>query len=269
MEYLIKKLLSCVLFVCASYMGFGQDAEQVRAKNYLALQALLTMQLQAPYYLTPADLAQIAALQPKTAAEICKAVKTSACQAVLPVTGLVLKGMRLNNEKVKLDWETKAEYNSRGFVLERQSIYNTALYDSIVFVTGAGTSYSKSDYSFTDLNNYRGSSFYRIKQVDNDGRYTYSNTVEIAGYTGRFELAVAPNPAMGNDIKLYLKGLDIDQAISLVISSSVGVQVFRKDGFSASDGLLEIRQLSLPSGYYFVTVTTASGTFTKPFSVIR
>jgi hypothetical protein len=263
-NYKVKlPLLLC--FLCIGLIGFTQTAEQTRAKNWFILQQLLRVRAQSPYYLTNADLQQITTLQNQLVCQNTSAV----CTIVLPVTGLELKGQRINNEKVNLTWETKAEYNNKGFVLERQSIYNTTLFDSVVFVTGAGTSYTKSEYNFTDLNNFKGNSFYRVKQVDLDGNFTYSNTIIIDGYAGKFEVSVAPNPSFNQNVRFYFKGLDINQTVNITIFNSTGVQILKKDNYLAPNGYFEISDQLLSQGHYFITVSLKGEIYTKPFSVIR
>jgi hypothetical protein len=268
-NYYKAKILLPLCFLCigTGFFCFAQTAEQTRAQNWFKLQQLLKLQAEAPYYLTASDLQQIATLQ--QAQTVCQST-SAVCQAVaLPVTGLQLKGQRTNNEKVQLQWETKAEYNNKGFVLERQSIYNAALYDSLVFVTGAGTSYTKSEYNFTDLNNFTGNSFYRVRQVDFDGHFTYSNIVLVEGYASKFEVSVAPNPSFNNNVRFYFKGLDLNQTVSLSIFNATGVQIIRKDNFLPANGYYEIADQQLSQGYYFITVSSNGENYTKPFSVIR
>jgi hypothetical protein len=265
-------ITKAVLSACLLLLAFGsraQDAESVRARNFMTLRRLLNLKAIAPSYLTAADLTQIQVLQGQTQTQICLAVTTASCQPViLPITGLKLAGRRTNTEKVQLNWETLSEFNSSGFVLERQSFYNASHYDSLMFVASAGNSASKRKYAYTDLNSYNSTSYYRVKQIDTDGKTTYSNVVMIEGYTGKPEISVAPNPVTGGAVKVYITGLGAAQSFSLVVSSSTGKQLIKKEHCTLNGGYIELNTKLLAAGYYFVAVYTSSGVYSRSFTVV-
>ena len=257
-------------FLSCGYGSMAQNAEETRAKNWLVLQELKMKQAAARWALSAEELKEIHALEVEPAIDICAHVQTANCVAsALPVTGLELHGQRISTGKVKLQWETKAEYNSRGFVLERQSIYNASVFDSVVFVPGAGTRYVKSKYGYTDLNNYRGHSFYRIRQVDIDEKYTHSNLVDIEGYDSKFDVRVIPNPVTGSNLRFYFQVPHPDQPISFGIFNTTGVKVLKRDNFLAVDGYYEIQNHQLSRGFYCITVYTKDGACTKPFTILK
>jgi hypothetical protein len=78
---------------------------------------------------------------------------------------------------VLLNWTTATETNNRGFEVEKQS--GNSNWESIGFVTGKGTTTEPQSYSFTDNNIANGRYTYRLKQIDYDGSYNYSNEVEV------------------------------------------------------------------------------------------
>ncbi len=79
--------------------------------------------------------------------------------------------------KVNLEWKTATEKNNRGFEIEKK--FDNSDYVTIGFVQGQGTKTSPTDYSFIDKNNTKGSATYRLKQIDFDGKYTFSNEVTV------------------------------------------------------------------------------------------
>lgn len=105
----------------------------------------------------------------------------------------------INQNAVNLKWQTKTEINNYGFEVERK-VGNGKLVDGvwekIAFVNGHGNSNSPKDYSLTDKNPSGGSKFiYRLKQIDNDGKFEYSKEVEIELVPDKFELYQNyPNP---------------------------------------------------------------------------
>ena len=82
---------------------------------------------------------------------------------------------------VVLNWITATELNNSGFEIERQKTKDekSEEWESIGFVNGNGTSTSVHSYSFVDKNTNEGKSYYRLKQIDFDGSFDYSKTVEV------------------------------------------------------------------------------------------
>ena len=81
------------------------------------------------------------------------------------------------NNKVELNWITSSELNNQGFVVERKT-ENTD-WNSIGFVSGYNTTTETHNYQFTDNEITANKYFYRLKQVDFDGTFEYSNIIEI------------------------------------------------------------------------------------------
>ncbi len=93
---------------------------------------------------------------------------------VLPVE-LTSFTAKLTSDNVELNWETKTETNNQGFEIEKYSNQ----WNKIGFVKGHGTTTEASNYTFKDKNIYGDSVKYRLKQIDYDGTYTYSRTIEV------------------------------------------------------------------------------------------
>jgi len=86
----------------------------------------------------------------------------------------------LNGTSVVLMWRTETEVSNYGFEIERNPDSDTGnLWKKIGFVEGSGNSNSPKDYSFTDINPPSGIIHYRLKQIDNDGKYQFSNVLNI------------------------------------------------------------------------------------------
>ncbi len=105
----------------------------------------------------------------------------------------------VNENTVKLNWQTATEVNNYGFEIQRALSSTTPGQDEwekIGFVNGAGNSNSPKYYTFSDKNAMGGSSFdYRLKQIDVDGKYKYSDVVNVKITPGKFSLNQNyPNP---------------------------------------------------------------------------
>ncbi|MCB9250452.1 MAG: hypothetical protein H6613_18845 [Ignavibacteriales bacterium] len=89
----------------------------------------------------------------------------------------------LNSNKVELLWQTATEVNNYGFDVERQKkevSSQNSVWEKLAFVEGHGNSNSPKSYSFTDnTSNASGKFLYRLKQIDIDGTFEYSDAVEI------------------------------------------------------------------------------------------
>jgi len=83
---------------------------------------------------------------------------------------------------VNLKWATATEINNYGFDIERKSItppINFDNWEKIAFVKGSGTSNSSKNYNYLDKNLSAGKYAYRLKQIDIDGSFNYSNEIEV------------------------------------------------------------------------------------------
>lgn len=118
----------------------------------------------------------------------------------LPVELTSFTGAAEKNN-VGLKWTTATEVNNYGFEIERSEallkppIEGTWM--AIGFVTGNGTSNMSNEYSFADRNLKAGKYFYRLKQIDNDGKFEYSRHIEVTVGEVPKELSLAqnyPNP---------------------------------------------------------------------------
>ena len=80
------------------------------------------------------------------------------------------------NGTVELKWTTATETNNQGFEIQRKS---NADYETLGFVNGNGTTTQVQSYSFADNNVGNGIYSYRLKQMDFDGTFSYSNVIEV------------------------------------------------------------------------------------------
>jgi len=90
----------------------------------------------------------------------------------------------LHDGRVYLRWATATEENNYGFDVERSVISRSAGWSKVGFVPGSGTTTELRRYEFEDdlamLSQYSGVIYYRLRQVDVDGKYTYSPVVEVS-----------------------------------------------------------------------------------------
>ena len=94
----------------------------------------------------------------------------------IPVELISFTGAVLEN-KIQLSWQTATEINNQGFDIERSSDSKT--FTAIGTVEGNGTTTELHEYSFSDKPTQPGKYYYRLKQIDFDGSFEYSQIVEV------------------------------------------------------------------------------------------
>ncbi|OGU79010.1 MAG: hypothetical protein A2254_01605 [Ignavibacteria bacterium RIFOXYA2_FULL_35_9] len=105
---------------------------------------------------------------------------------------------KVEQSEVMLTWETATEINNYGFEIERSQMLNVKSqnWEKIGFVGGNGTTTETKSYSFVDnVNEKFGKYSYRLKQIDHDGSFKYSNEIEVLIQPEKFSLEQNyPNP---------------------------------------------------------------------------
>ena len=112
---------------------------------------------------------------------------------LLPVTLTQFTATNQGNYNV-LNWQTATESNSNGFKIQRSA--DGTNFTDIGFVLAAGNSTVTKDYTFKDEKPLTGRNYYRLKQIDNDGKFAYSN-IAIVLSNSKLDISLLQNPAIG------------------------------------------------------------------------
>lgn len=175
--------------------------------------------------------------------------------SILPVEFISFTG-ELNKENVDLEWLTASEVNSSHFIVERS--LNGTSFDAIGKVDGQGNTLKTTEYTFTDENvTFNGKAYYRLKQVDLDGAYEYSDIVAVSREgEGVFGTKVYPNPAVQfinieieTSTSSFVNAKVIDMTGKVVIDNVIS-QTF-EDGVHNTQVPLD----NLNSGTYIVRIS--------------
>jgi len=112
----------------------------------------------------------------------------------LPVTMVSFTASLLQDKKVKLDWKTSMEINCSKYKIERS--FDGNIFNNVAEVSGAGTTSSIHSYSFIDDVSSAGCPiiYYRIDQIDNDGKSSYSKVLPVKITDETRQLIISPNP---------------------------------------------------------------------------
>ncbi|HLG33190.1 MAG TPA: T9SS type A sorting domain-containing protein [Ignavibacteriaceae bacterium] len=167
-----------------------------------------------------------------------------------------------NGTNVNLNWATASETNNQGFSIERSS---GAEFKAIGYVSGFGTTTENKYYTFTDREVTSGIYTYRLKQIDFDGTFEYSNVVEVEILTpAEFNLAQNyPNP-FNPSTKITFR-LAADSKVSLKVFDVLGQEVMAliNNELTAGSHQVDFDASSLNSGVYFYKIEAAGNNGTN------
>jgi hypothetical protein len=162
------------------------------------------------------------------------------------------------NGEVVLNWETASETNNQMFEIERKA-ENTG-FITIGYVEGAGTTTELQEYSYVDRTADAGKYFYRLKQIDFQGTYEYSDEIEV-DVNGPLTFALEQNyPNPFNPTTNIKYSVPQSSYVKLAVYNLVGEEVtILVDGFTEA-GFYEVtfNASNLPSGAYFYKLQSGS-----------
>ena len=200
--------------------------------------------------------------------------------SVVPVE-LVSFSVNVNNNNVNLNWITATELNNSGFDIERAVIANEVKnlnWETIGFVNGNGTTSESHSYSFTDENIVSGKYSYRLKQIDFDGTFEYSNEVEVdlslpqifsleQNYPNPFNPTTTIKYSIPSVISNEERNLNVTLKIYDILGNEVATLV--NENKPAGSYEIDFNASSLTSGVYFYKFQAGSFVETKKMILLR
>ncbi len=176
------------------------------------------------------------------------------CSIVLPVTYNFFEGER-TTENIELTWETSSEVNSDKFIIERSS--DGRLFQAVGVVNAKGYSYDNIKYTFQDRNFIQNEDYYyRLKQLDLNGQYEYSDKVFLKKTTSRGELVISTNSE--SEFLIYNYGVSTD--VDLKMLALDGRLIWSKK-LELLEGQNHVQATAFPIGLYAIQVVNKNGTF--------
>ena len=178
--------------------------------------------------------------------------------STLPVDLLAFTAEPLSNKDALLQWTTASEINNSHFDIERS--YDGRTFEAIGKVAGNGNSQHQIDYSYTDasVSKEQNTVYYRLKQVDFDGAFEYSDirVVRFDAVGNDMQLVAYPNP-MNDELNVMLS-LPSGEKYQLQVTNLQGALVHQKNHvFSSGLHTLDLSQWN--SGMYIVEVISDRG----------
>lgn len=182
----------------------------------------------------------------------------------LPVSLFDFNGHRLSKD-VLLNWKTQQEINAASFDIERNSNGN---WETIGNVPAKGNSNDITSYNYTDINPQNTVLLYRLKQIDLDGNYKYSNIIRIAtkGITG---IMGYPNPFTAQ-LNMSLSS-EINQQVTASLYDAAGKKVFSEiKSLYAGNNSFAITGLDrLTTGLYYLEIKDITGKLLASTKLIK
>jgi hypothetical protein len=175
---------------------------------------------------------------------------TGSSSVPLPVTLIRFDAKRMNDIAVLLTWETATEINNKGFEVEQSE--DGLTYEKIAFIDGRGNSTSLNNYHLSFIN--PNDVYVRLKQVDMDGKFSYSPILFVEGITNK--LYFAPNPTTN---VLHLIGdVKADALFSLEVIGTSGQIIWQGKGKAIDiENDLNLALKNFKAGLYLFRLQTA------------
>lgn len=186
--------------------------------------------------------------------------------AILPVT-LTNFNAAIRNKAVALTWSTATEINNEGFVIEKS--VNGRDFSKIAFVASKavdGNSTAAINYQFEDGKLLDGKSYYRLRQVDRDGKAALSETRFVQNAISGFTVKVLTNPVKEN-IVLSMKSNSTKQ-VQVSLTNASGVVLYsRNQQITAGDHNISIPVQQYATGLLLLNVK--DGDSNQTFKVVK
>jgi len=164
--------------------------------------------------------------------------------------------VRQQEDAVALSWTTAWETNNARFEIERST--DAKHFSPIYSLSGAGNSQEPITYRAIDTQPLQGRTYYRLKQIDFDGKFAYSSIVDIEVHLQAQSFNIYPNPLNKTaTVNFELTGFNPNQPLNVSIRDLNGKILFHQKSIADASGSV-YQQLhetqNLASGLYLVSV---------------
>lgn len=187
---------------------------------------------------------------------------------ILPIE-LISFIVNVNEDRVEIKWITASEVNNDYFTIEKSS--NGKKWEQVSIVKGAGNSNQIVEYFESDYSPIKGISYYRLKQTDFNGAYSYSSVVPVKYVKNNNEPSISlfPSPVnRGKEVKIMFNDI-FEEKILVVLRDVKGQDYYSKVILNVEDGVLTAIPIdsSLKSGVYLVTASSENQIYSKKILV--
>ena len=174
----------------------------------------------------------------------------------LPVSWLSFTAEKSGPRSALLKWSTANELNNDHFEVERSADGN--VYTKITTVAAGSNPNAVQQYNYTDNNLKAGTNYYRIKQVDKDGKFTYSKIANVTIDASGISWSIQPNPATSKTTVVFNSNF---MNVEITIRDADGKSVYQKKISAVyANQLFDIDVTHFATGVYFVNINTGTET---------
>ena len=172
----------------------------------------------------------------------------------------------VNDNRVDIKWVTATEINNDFFTVERSVDAKT--WEEVVVTAGAGNSNQVLEYFEVDYDPLTDISYYRLKQTDYNGAFSYSNIVPVKfviDMPGDGTISLYPSPAsVGETVKVEFKNI-FEAELLVVLRDIQGKEFYSKVVIDIEDGkLIGVPiETHIPSGVYLITATSENQMYSQ------
>lgn len=189
----------------------------------------------------------------------------------VPTAALVLLPVTLNSYDVNctdkgvlINWSTASEQNTDRFEIQKSS--NGSNWVVIGYVNAAGNSTTQKNYQYLDLNG--GVAFYRIRQVDKDGRFVYTAIKRSDCKIAQYDVILYPVPA-NDKLNVVIRSDKTISAGLQVVDISGRIVQKNMNTINPGNNNIVINVSSLPAGQYLLVSTNPDLKIDKKFTILR
>lgn len=187
----------------------------------------------------------------------------------IPVELINFEGW-LNENETLLQWTTATEINNRGFYVQRKEL-NEQEWTNLDFIEGKGNSTEINYYSYKDFLAESGVYYYRLKQVDYDGSFEYSDVVEVEWRAFETYLLEQNYPNPFNPTTTISFAIQNKSNVKIIILNAIGEEVAVVFNEEKESGYhtVEFNAASLPSGIYFYQLKAGEFSETRKMILLK
>jgi len=195
--------------------------------------------------------------------EITEGMDEGVCMLTLLPVELTSFDALLNNKQVTLKWETAAEVNNAGF--EIQKSLNGRDWEILGWVDGNGTTAETTTYEYIDRAPFAGDNYYRLKQVDYDGQFEFSDIATVRYKVSSIVVEISPNPSPGEVNVRVLNPRK--EKMSIKLYDSAGLLIWQSGTLANVDTWKKKFNLAQKE-MYFLSVQVGKESFAKKILII-
>lgn len=180
---------------------------------------------------------------------------------LLPVFWSTVNARKINNNEVAINWTTLSEVNNYFFTIEKtdklaeglnhhsQQVDET-IWTQCGIVNGTNNNTATS-YSFVDKTPFPELSYYRVKQTDFSGKFSYSRIVVVSSFNEREQVKIYPNPVKD------LLTIEAENLKSILLINMLGKKIYESK--IISDKINTINTQNIPKGIYLLKLEATDG----------